>query len=128
MGYEDITRRRRKISFHSFRRFVKSTISDLGYCDYSEWFIGHKGSTYYRKSDKEKYQLFKDKIEPYLTFLDQTGLEMRSQDLQSRLEAMKTENKELRENVHKIMEMIQENPKLAGVKPEVLTEKRIKRK
>jgi integrase len=123
MGYEDITRRRRKISFHSFRRFVKSTISDLGYSDYSEWFIGHKGSTYYRKSDKEKYQLFKDKIEPYLTFLDQTGLEMRSQDLQSRLEAMETENKEVRENVHKIMEMIQQNPSLANVKPEVLTRK-----
>jgi integrase len=97
MGYEDMTKRRRKISFHSFRRFVKSTISDLGYSDYSEWFIGHKGSTYYRKSDKEKYQLFKDKIEPYLTFLDQAGLEMRSQDLQSRLEVMEQDNQILRQ-------------------------------
>ena len=41
------TRRiRRKITLHSFRRFVKTTISDLGYADYSEWFIGHAGSTY----------------------------------------------------------------------------------
>jgi integrase len=46
--------RRRQITLHSFRRFVKSTISDLGYGDYSEWFIGHSGSTYYRKTDKEK--------------------------------------------------------------------------
>ena len=37
---------RRKNTLHSFRRFVKTTISDLGYADYSEWFIGHAGSTY----------------------------------------------------------------------------------
>src|SRR5215211_617268 len=36
---------RREITFHSFRRFVKTTISDLGYQDFSEWFIGHAGST-----------------------------------------------------------------------------------
>jgi hypothetical protein len=35
---------RRKITLHSMRRYVKSTISDLGYADYSEWFIGHAGS------------------------------------------------------------------------------------
>ena len=40
---------RRKITLHSFRRFVKTTISDLGYSDFSEWFIGHSGSTYWRK-------------------------------------------------------------------------------
>jgi hypothetical protein len=37
--------RRRKVTLHSFRRFVKTTISDLGYDDYSEWLIGHSGST-----------------------------------------------------------------------------------
>ena len=31
--YEDSKRRRRKVTLHSFRRFVKSTISDLGYGD-----------------------------------------------------------------------------------------------
>jgi len=40
---------RRKIILHSFRRFAKTTISDLGYADYSEWFIGHSGSTYWLK-------------------------------------------------------------------------------
>jgi hypothetical protein len=57
--------RRRKITLHSFRHFVKTTISDLGYGDYSEWFIGHSGSTYWRKKESEKAELFK-KIEPYL--------------------------------------------------------------
>jgi hypothetical protein len=49
----------KKITLHSFRRWVKSTISDFGYYDYSEWFIGHGGSTYYRKSEKEKAEIFK---------------------------------------------------------------------
>ena len=51
------------------RRFVKTTVSDLGYADYSEYFIGHSGSTYWRKRDSEKGDIFR-KIEPYLTFLN----------------------------------------------------------
>ena len=49
--------RRREITLHSFRRFVKTTISDLGYSDYSEWFIGHAGSTYWEKkiAKRQKY-------------------------------------------------------------------------
>jgi integrase len=75
----------RKITLHSFRRFVKSTISDLGYGDYSEWFIGHSGSTYYRKKDSEKAELFR-KIEPYLTFLDYSELEARGADVVTKLQ------------------------------------------
>jgi hypothetical protein len=55
---EDGNERRRQITLHSFRRFVKTTISDLGYADYSEYFIGHSGSTYYRKKDSEKAEIF----------------------------------------------------------------------
>ena len=51
-----------------------ATISDLGYSDYSEWFIGHSGSTYYRKSEEENAELFQ-KIEPNLIYLDYTILE-----------------------------------------------------
>jgi hypothetical protein len=116
INYEDATRRRRKITPHSFRRFVKTTISDLGYQDFSEFLIGHSGSTYWRKPDKEKFKLFK-KIEPYLTYLDQRGLERKGADLQNRLETMEHENKDLRENINKIMEMIQQNPELANAKP-----------
>ena len=39
--------RRRRITLHSMRRWVKSTISDLGYGDFSEFMIGHSSSTYY---------------------------------------------------------------------------------
>jgi integrase len=76
--------RRRKITLHSFRRAVKSTISDLGFQDYSEWFIGHSGSTYYRKKESEKAQLFR-KIEPYLTYLDYNILERKGADVETKL-------------------------------------------
>jgi integrase len=88
IGYgnrEDGNERRREITFHSFRRFVKTTISDLGYQDFSEWFIGHAGSTYWRKKDSEKAELFR-KIEPYLIFLDITGLESKGADVETRLQ------------------------------------------
>ena len=48
---EDENEIMRKITLHSFRRYVKTTISDLGYSDYSDWFIGHSGFTYWRKKD-----------------------------------------------------------------------------
>jgi integrase len=74
-----------KITFHSFRRFVKTTISDLGYQDYSEWFIGHSGSTYWRKSEREKLEIFR-KIEPYLTYLDYSSLDAKGADFETKLQ------------------------------------------
>jgi hypothetical protein len=38
---------RRKITFHSFRRFVKTTLSDRVGKEYSEWYLGHAKSGYY---------------------------------------------------------------------------------
>jgi integrase len=75
----------RKITLHSFRRFVKSAISDLGYSDFSEWFIGHDGSTYYRKKESEKAEIFR-KVEPYLTFLDFAKLEAKGADVETKLQ------------------------------------------
>jgi integrase len=87
--------RRRQITLHSFRRFVKTTISDLGYSDFSEWFIGHSGSTYWRKKESEKAELFK-KIEPYLTFLNIHQLERQGADIQSKVEELEDLNQALR--------------------------------
>jgi integrase len=94
---EDGNEMRREITLHSFRRFVKTTISDLGYSDYSEWFIGHAGSTYWRKKDNEKAEIFK-KIEPYLTFLNVPQLERQGADLQTKIEELQIINQSLREN------------------------------
>ena len=87
---------RRKITLHSFRRFVKTTISDLGYSDYSEWFIGHAGSTYWRKKDNKKAEIF-NKIEPYLTFLNIQQLNRQGADLETKIEELQEVNQVLRE-------------------------------
>ncbi len=93
---EDSNERRRQITFHSFRRFVKTTISDLGYVDYSEYFIGHSGSTYWRKKESEKAEIFK-KIEPYLTFLNVYQLERQGADIMSKVNELEEVNQSLRE-------------------------------
>lgn len=88
---------RRKITLHSFRRFVKTTISDLGYSEFSEWFIGHAGSTYWRKKDFEKAEIFR-KVEPSLTFLDFSSLERKVADFQSKIDTLEQENQKLRQH------------------------------
>ena len=93
---EDGNELRRQITLHSFRRFVKTTISDLGYADYSEYFIGHSGSTYWRKKDSEKAEIFR-KIEPYLTFLNVHQLERQGADIQSKVEELEQLNQSMRE-------------------------------
>jgi integrase len=87
--------RHRRITFHSFRRYVKTTISDLGYQDYSEWFISHSASTYWRKKESEKAEIFK-KIEPYLTYLDYPTLEQKGADFETKVEHLEHENQKLR--------------------------------
>ena len=77
------------------RRFVKSTISDLGYVDYSEWFIGHAGSEYWKRKDNEKAEIFK-KIEPYLTFLNIQQLNRQGADLETKIEELQDINQLLR--------------------------------
>ena len=92
---EENNQRRRQITLHSFRRFVKTTISDLGYADFSEWFIGHSGSTYWTKKDSEKAEIF-SKIEPYLTFLNIPQLERQGADIQTKVEELEMVNESLR--------------------------------
>jgi integrase len=93
---EDGNQRRREITLHSFRRFVKSTISDLGYADFSEWFIGHSVSTYWTKKDSEKAEIFR-KIESYLTFLNVHQLERQGADIQSKVEELEQLNQSMRD-------------------------------
>jgi integrase len=96
---------RRKVTLKTFRDFVKSTISDLGYSDFSEWMIGHAGSTYYQKSERERMELF-GKLEHYLTYLDVASLEAKGADVEARTEQVMAENLTLKqqvENLYKIL-------------------------
>ncbi|HEX5186163.1 MAG TPA: site-specific integrase [Nitrososphaeraceae archaeon] len=91
---EDGNEIRREITLHSFRRFAKTTISNLGFQDYSDWFLGHAGSTYWREKDKVKAEIFK-KVEPYLTFLDINQLERQGSDMQTKIEELQQVNQHL---------------------------------
>jgi hypothetical protein len=92
---EDGNEIRRQITLHSMRRFVKSTISDLG----------HSGSTYWRKKDSEKAEIFK-KIEPSLTFLNLPQLERQGADLQTKIEKLEDTNQLLRNKYNEKEEQI----------------------
>lgn len=76
---------RRVITFHRLRAFAKTTIANLGYGDFADWWIGHGSDTYYRSSKTETMKVFR-KIEPYLTFQDTEALEARGADIQSQLD------------------------------------------
>jgi integrase len=91
---EEGNEKRREITLHSLRRFVKTTISDLGYQDFSEYFIGHSGSTYWTKKESEKAEIFQ-KIEPYLTFLNVHQLERKGADIQSKVDELEELNQSL---------------------------------
>jgi hypothetical protein len=87
---EDGNESRRQITLNSFRRFVKTTTSDLRYADYSEYFIE------WRKKDSEKAEIFR-KIEPYLTFLNIHQLERQGADIQTKVEELEELNQSLRQ-------------------------------
>ena len=61
---------RRTITLHSFRRFVKTVLSNEVGQDYSEWFLGHKKSSYYTNKKSERAELYTTKCMKHLTFLN----------------------------------------------------------
>lgn len=135
---------RRQITFHSFRRYVKTTISDsLAGSDYSEWFLGHSKSTYYVSKPEVRAEIYKTKVMKYLTFLEYSMLEATGKSLEARMvefakekqimsQKHEDEIRELREQTdrkfNEIIYMIQKNPKLARLKREVLITRPLKRK
>lgn len=126
---------RRKITFHSLRRHAKTVISDQTSTDYSEWYLGHAGSPYYTKKEADRRELYASSCMKYLTFLDYTTLESTGKNIELKLEEREKEiiylrerdlkheieMKAMREDMKKVMSYIRENPKLAEVKPEVLS-------
>ena len=66
---------RRKISFHLFRDYVKTTVSKHTTKDFSEWILGHAaGSTYWNIEEDETKELYL-KCMKYLTFLEYETVE-----------------------------------------------------
>ena len=86
------------VTFHSFRRFVKSVVSDSVNQDYSEWFLGHRKSPYYVKKEHELREIYKSKCMHYLTFLDyDAALELGGRTAEIKLQEKQREIEQLRE-------------------------------
>jgi integrase len=130
--------RRRKITLHSLRRFVKTVISDQAGQEYSEWFLGHARSPYYTKKEIDRREIYATKCMKYLTFLDYTTIEARGKGIEAKLKEKDRELQDMKEKYegelesireetnqkfNQIMAMIQQNPQLANIKPQVLINK-----
>lgn len=131
---KDGVQRRRKITLHSLRRFVKTTISDSfgAGSDYSEWFLGHSKSSYYVSKTEVRAEIYSSKCMKYLTFLDYSTLQANGKTVEAKIDEIEKEKqimsqkyeqemKEMHEQMDRIMEMIQYNPKLARIKRTALT-------
>jgi integrase len=98
---------RHKITLHSFRSFVKTTISDLGYQDFSEYFIGHKHSTYWSKPYSEILKLFHT-VESYLTYLDYSALDAKGADIETKLDQKDRELHDVRSQLAELSKKLYE--------------------
>jgi integrase len=132
--------KRRKVTLHSLRRHAKSVISNQVNQDYSEWFLGHNKSPYYTIKETERRDIYATKCMKYLTFLDYATLEATGKNIEAKLQEKDIEmqsikqkydqdiitiRKEMDQKINQIMSMIQRNPKLAQIKPEVLVKKKL---
>jgi integrase len=94
-----------EITFHSFRRFVYTTIDSLGLNQFAEYYIGHSNSPYWSKPEEEKIQTFR-KIEMYLTFLDVASLEAKGADMRTKLEQNDEQVRAMREQVGTLFQIM----------------------
>jgi integrase len=76
---------RKKITLHSFRRFVKTVISNQVGQDYSEWFLGHSKSPYWTLKEADRREIYLTKCIKYLTFLDYSTLEASGRGIETKL-------------------------------------------
>jgi integrase len=98
--------KRRKITFHSFRRFCKSVISNQVNQDYSEWFLGHNKSPYYTIKEIERRRIYAEKCMKYLTFLDYTTLDAAGKNVEAKLSEKDKEIESLKQKIAEMEKMM----------------------
>jgi hypothetical protein len=96
--------KRRKITLHSFRRFVKTTISDCTGKEYSEWFLGHAKSSYYVNKPQIRAATYAEKCMKYLTFLDYSTLEVAEKRVEAQLAQKDKEIDLMRDQLYLLQE------------------------
>lgn len=96
---EDGVYKRRKVTLHSFRRFVKTTIADHYNSDFSEYMLGHSKSVYYVNKLDEYRKEYKKRCMSFLTFLSDSTAEAIGKDYEAKLEQKEIEIERLNQQV-----------------------------
>jgi hypothetical protein len=101
---EDGVFKRRKITFHSFRRFVKTTIANrTRNSDFSEWYLGHIKSPYWVNKPGERMKIYKEDCMKYLTFLSYDTVQNVAQNAEEEVKTLRKENELLRAQMRHIV-------------------------
>jgi integrase len=79
-------RKKRQLTFTSFRRFAYTTVQNQVNTGYAEFLLGHANSSYYTEPEEEIEKIYKEKCMPYLTFTDYSALEARGKSIESKLD------------------------------------------
>lgn len=105
---------RRKITLHSIRRMVKTIIATQTNSDYSEFYLSHSKSPYFTMKESERREIYKNKVMPFLTYLDYSALENSSKGIVTQLETKDKEIAYLRErDAKREIEMREMNERIA---------------
>jgi Phage integrase family len=100
---EDGVFKRRKITFHSFRRFVKTTIANqTRNSDFSEWYLGHIKSPYWVNKPGERMKIYKEDCMKYLTFLSYDTVQNVAQNAEEEVKTLRKENELLKARMRHI--------------------------
>jgi integrase len=87
----------RQITFHQFRAFVYSTLSDRDE-PFANWMLGHKNSTYWRKKPELKKQKYLECVK-YLTYIDDDLIKKMNNDFQGNLDEKEQEIQNLKQQM-----------------------------
>jgi integrase len=95
---------RRKISFHLFRTYVFTKVSNTAGTSFALWLLGKPKSEYWQSEESERRELY-IKCEKYLTFLDYPTVDAVGKDFESKLQERDKEIYQLKDGMEDLKRM-----------------------
>lgn len=96
---------RGKITLHSFRRFVYTTIEGQAGQPYAEYILGHKKTVYHTKKEHERRAIYAE-CERYLRFTDYSGIDKQNKTLEGQITEEKERLKKQEERLTRLEERL----------------------
>lgn len=97
---------RYKITIHSLRRFVYTTLCNCVDQGFAEEFLGHSGSVYHTMKEEQRRQIYVTKCMKYLTFLDYSDLEASGKSVEAKLDVKDREIAFLKERYNESLRSV----------------------